>query len=116
MREDNGRPGRRGPEDAPGAPGAEHRAADARRRTTRRLFAAALAALGLWVARDYLVALAWAALIAIAAWPLYRRFAAAMPGRRTLAPLAFTLLAGLALLAPLAFIAVEVGREAQTAL
>src|SRR5919199_1896872 len=49
------------------------------RRTRRLSVAAALALLALWVARDYLVALAWAVLIAVAAWPLYCRFAAAMP-------------------------------------
>jgi predicted PurR-regulated permease PerM len=94
---------------------AGHQAAG-RRRRTRRLFAAALALLGLWVARDYLVALAWAILIALAAWPLYRRFAAFMPERRTLASAVFTMLASLVLLVPLALIAVEVGRETQTAL
>jgi predicted PurR-regulated permease PerM len=80
------------------------------------LFAAALAVLGLWVARDYLVALAWAVLIALAAWPLYRRVAVLMPGRRTLAPAVFTLLTSFVLLVPLVLVAVEVGREAQTAL
>jgi predicted PurR-regulated permease PerM len=114
MQEDNRSAGRE-PEDPSRASCAERKAA-ARRRRRRRLFAATLASLGLWVARDYLVALAWAALIAVAAWPLYRRLAAAMPGRRTLAPAVFTLLAGLVLLAPLALVAVEVGREAQTAL
>ena len=52
----------------------------------RRFFAVALTAVGLWAARDYLVALAWAVLIAIATWPLYCRFAALMPGWRTLGP------------------------------
>ena len=114
MQDDNRSAGRE-PEDPSRASCAERKAAE-RRRRRRRFFAAALAGLGLWIARDYLVALAWAALIAIAAWPLYCRFAALMPGRRTLAPAAFTLLAGLALLAPLALVAVEIGREAQTAL
>jgi predicted PurR-regulated permease PerM len=105
----------RAPEGPSGTQEAGHEAAGGRRRT-RRLFAAALALLGLWVARDYLIALVWAVLIALAAWPLYQRFAALMPGRRTLAPAAFTVLVSLVLFVPLVLMAVEVGREAQTAL
>jgi predicted PurR-regulated permease PerM len=104
-----------GPDDPPGERGAT-RSAAGRRRRARRLFAGVLTLLALWVVRDYLAALAWAVLIAVAAWPAYRRFEAAMPGRRTLAPALFTLFAGLVLLVPLALVAIEVGREAQTAL
>jgi predicted PurR-regulated permease PerM len=93
---------------------AGHQSAGTRRRT-RLIFAMALALLGLWVARDYLVALAWAVLIALAAWPLYRRFASFMPKQRTLAPALFTVLSSLVLLVPLVLMLVEVGREAQAA-
>src|SRR5918911_333495 len=82
-----------------------------RRRRARLIVATALALLALWVARDYLAALAWAVLIAVAAWPLHRRLVATMPARRTLS----TILAGLCIAAPLALVAVEVGREAGTA-
>ena len=87
------------------------------RRRARLVFAAGLTCLALWVAWDYLSALAWAAVIAMAAWPLFSRFAALMPERRrrTIAPLLFTALACTLLLAALTFAAVEVGREAQTA-
>src|SRR5215213_11578710 len=95
-----------GPDDPPGERGAT-RSAAGRRRRTRRLFAGVLTLLALWVVRDYLAALAWAVLIAVAAWPAYRRFEAAMPGRRTLAPALFTLFAGLVLLVPLALVAIE---------
>jgi predicted PurR-regulated permease PerM len=99
----------RGPDDPPvGRPAARRRA--------RQLFAGALTLLALWVARDYLAALAWAVLIAVAVWPAYRCLAAALPGRRTLAPTLFTLLAGLVLLVPLALVVAAIGREAQTAL
>jgi predicted PurR-regulated permease PerM len=100
-----------GSEDPSGRPGA----AGGRRRA-RLVVAAALAVLALWVARDYLTALAWAILIAVAVWPLYRRFAALMAGRRTLAAALFTLLVCVAVLAPITLVAVEVGREAGTAL
>ncbi|MEN3378472.1 MAG: hypothetical protein V7604_3827, partial [Hyphomicrobiales bacterium] len=67
-------------------------------------FATLMIVLGLWIARDFLVGLTWAALIAITAWPIYTRFAAWLAGSRAsvLAPLLFTLLAGLILLVPVA--------------
>src|SRR3954452_7396064 len=104
----------RGPEGPPGAL-AVRRDGPERRRRARLVVTAALALLAVWVARDYLAALAWAVLIAVAAWPLQRRLAAAMPGRRTLAATLSAGLAGLAVLVPLALVAVEVGREAGTA-
>ena len=68
----------------------------------RASFAVLLVLLALWVARDFLVPLAWAAVIAIAVWPAYARFTALVPGRRSdvLAPLVFTLLTGVVLLVP----------------
>jgi predicted PurR-regulated permease PerM len=67
-------------------------------------FATLMIVLGLWVARDFLVALTWAGLIAIAAWPIYTRFAARLAGSRAsvLSPLLFTILTGLVLLVPVA--------------
>jgi predicted PurR-regulated permease PerM len=67
-------------------------------------FATLMIALGLWVARDFLVALTWAGLIAITAWPIYTRFATRLAGSRAsvLAPLLFTILTGLVLLVPVA--------------
>src|SRR3984893_17055422 len=67
-------------------------------------FATLMIVLGLWVARDFLVALTWAGLIAITAWPIYTRFATRVAGSRSaaLAPLLFTLLIGLVLLVPVA--------------
>src|SRR3954452_23962156 len=104
----------RGPEGPPGVL-AVRRDGPERRRRARLVVAAALVLLAGWGAGDYLAALAWAVLIAVAAWPLQRRLTAAMPGRRTLAATLSTVLAGLAVLVPLALVAVEVGREAGTA-
>src|ERR1700692_4911942 len=73
---------------------------------TRALTRAAIAILvGLfaaWVARDFLVALTWAVVIAITAWPIYARLEGRVFGGRSpvLAPLLFTLMTGLVLLVP----------------
>src|SRR4051794_885139 len=91
-----------GPDSPSGEP-ATRRGGPERRRRSRLVVAAALA---LWVARDYLAALAWAVLIAVAIWPLQRRLATALPERRTLAATLSTILAGLAVLAPVALVAV----------
>ena len=71
---------------------------------TRTAIAIAVILLAAWVAREFLVALTWAAVIAIAAWPIYIRFATAVLGGRSpaLAALLFTLLTGLVLLVPIA--------------
>ena len=73
------------------------------RAATRVALAILVVILALWVARDFLIAFTWAALIAITCWPLYRRFAARMFGGRAaaLSALLFTVLAGLVLLVPL---------------
>src|ERR1700761_501314 len=73
---------------------------DSRVRTMARVATAILVVLlAAWVARDFLVALTWAAVIAIAVWPIYIRFAISVPGGRlpAVAPLLFTLLTGLVL-------------------
>src|ERR687883_345504 len=73
----------------------------------------ALALLGLWLARSFLTPLAWGVLLAVTLWPLYRRFCHFLPERgrgAVLAPLLFTLLAGVALILPLALAAIEAGR------
>jgi predicted PurR-regulated permease PerM len=75
--------------------------------------AAALGLLGLWILRPFVVALAWAVIIAIAAWPLFERLnrALAAAGRRALAPLAMTLLIALLFILPFALVARELVRE-----
>jgi predicted PurR-regulated permease PerM len=46
----------------------------ASRRTIRVVLATVLAAIGVWVARDFLIPLGWAVVLGVALWPLYRRF------------------------------------------
>lgn len=85
--------------------------------TVSAVLAYAIVLLALWTARSFLLALIWAAIIAVAAWPIYRRFVAAFPNRRTDTPVAasFTLLIGLVILLPLAYAAVMAGRESAAA-
>jgi predicted PurR-regulated permease PerM len=79
---------------------------------TRTAIAILVVALAAWVARDFLVALTWAAVIAITAWPIYIRFAAPLFGGRSLAPLLFTLLTGLVLPVVLAVHQIAQGSDA----
>src|ERR1700730_5086094 len=77
---------------------------DSRARAVARIAIAVLVVLlAAWVARDFLMALIWAAVIAITAWPIYVRFAASIFAGRSpaLAPLLFTFLIGLVLLVPI---------------
>ena len=80
----------------------------------------ALALLALWMLRIFLPALAWALVVAVATWPLYRRFVLLLSGyrhghhhhRRTLAAAIFTLLIGVILVLPLSIAAIRLGHEA----
>jgi hypothetical protein len=57
---------------------------DSRGRAVARTATAILVLLlAAWVARDFLVALTWAALISIATWPIYIRFMAPILGGRS---------------------------------
>jgi predicted PurR-regulated permease PerM len=85
----------------------------ARQGIARVVLAAGLVLLGLWILHRYLAALAWAAVLAIALWPLYRRLVSALGGhgQQILAPLILTLSIGLIFIVPFVYAAVEVARE-----
>jgi predicted PurR-regulated permease PerM len=84
------------------------------RRRARLFFVAVLAAIGLWVARDFLIPLGWAVILALALWPLYSCLARGwFDFGSVVPPLLFTLALSLVLLIPLGFAALEVGREGQ---
>jgi predicted PurR-regulated permease PerM len=83
------------------------------RRIARVLLAIALVALGAWILHRFLAALAWAGVLAIALWPLYRRVASALPGgkSRILAPLLVTLTVGFIFTVPFIYVAIEGASE-----
>src|SRR5258708_14525894 len=71
----------------------------------------ALLALGTWIIWDFLPALAWAVVVAIAIWPLFER--GRLPQwNRTAAAAGATLLIGLVVIVPLIVLGIEIGREA----
>jgi predicted PurR-regulated permease PerM len=82
------------------------------RALTRAAIALVVVLLALWVARDFLVALIWAAIIAITVWPIYTRFANFILGGRSpaLAPTLFTVLTGLVLLGPIVLTAHQIAQ------
>ena len=84
-------------------------------RVARMVLAAALVVLGLWILHRYLAALVWAAVLAIALWPLYQRLVRALGGhgQQITAPLILTLSIGLVFIVPFAYAAVELARETQ---
>jgi predicted PurR-regulated permease PerM len=76
---------------------------------------AALVLLAAGILRHFLPALAWAAVLAIATWPLYERLLRLLPGpgaQAVWAPLLFTVLVGVVFVLPLTLFAIEAGREA----
>ena len=84
----------------------------------RVAMAAILTGVGLWTIREFIPALVWAGIIAIAIWPLYERAQRhCPPGRHNLLlPSIFTLIVAVVFIAPLAIAAVRVGRESHVIL
>jgi predicted PurR-regulated permease PerM len=84
-----------------------------------RLLLVLLTLAGIWIARDFILQLAWAVTMAVALWPLYRRLAPPRTpghGLPIVAPLVVTLGTGLVLMLPLAIVAVEAARDSQAAM
>ena len=79
----------------------------------RTALAIILVVLSAWIAFDFLPALGWAVILAIATWPLYVRFAKLMPDRRSpvIAPLTFTVLTGMLVFVPAALAIHGMARE-----
>jgi predicted PurR-regulated permease PerM len=91
--------------------------ADAPAQRTRQLYLTAfIAALAIWMAYEFLTPLAWAAVLAIAEWPLYRAVVARAPGRETLVALLFSLVTALFVIVPLSLAAVTLAQESQNAI
>lgn len=84
---------------------------------TRIALAAALFLLALWTVRSFLPALGWAVVIAIAAWPVYRRYLARWRGDGQTAPaLLATVAIGVLVMIPFVLLAIEAMRDARTAI
>ena len=82
-------------------------------RGARLLLVLLLAGLGLYIVQGFLPALIWAAILAIALWPLYGRAVAAWPrGESGALPVLFTAAIALVFVVPLLLIAVQVSRDA----
>ena len=101
-------------DDAGPRPGAPARQARFHRRA-RLLLALALLLLGLWTLKAFLPALVWAAILAVATWPLYRRASRHFPPSRhnILLPALFTAAVALLVLVPLGLAGVQLAREAR---
>jgi predicted PurR-regulated permease PerM len=71
----------------------------------RWLWAALVVVLSAWILRSFFEPLVWASVIAVATWPIYRRFAQRLPGRvaSNVTPLLFTVLVSLFVLGPMVF-------------
>lgn len=86
------------------------------RRETRRWFTILVILLALWILRSFLIPLAWAAVLAVTAWPLHARISARAPRTAWLVPLCFTLGIGLILILPLSVVAMEAAHDSQAAI
>jgi predicted PurR-regulated permease PerM len=72
---------------------------------TSWVWAALVVLLSVWILRIFLEPLLWAAVVAIASWPIYRRFARSLPGwmASSVTPLLFTALVSVFVLGPIVF-------------
>jgi predicted PurR-regulated permease PerM len=87
------------------------------RHIARIVFAGGLVLVALWMTRGILVVLAWAMVLAVSTWPLYRRFRDLFGEQYgTLASFLFTLLAGAVLFSVMYLVLVEVSRDGSVVL
>jgi predicted PurR-regulated permease PerM len=79
----------------------------------RMVLAAGFVLAGLWILHDFLPALAWAGVLSIALWPLYRRVQHLFPGRvgRIATPLLMTSVVAVVFAAPLILLGIAVAHE-----
>jgi predicted PurR-regulated permease PerM len=85
-------------------------------RTRQLWLTAVVVVLAIWMALEFLVPLAWAAVIAIAEWPLYRRALRRFPNRSGLLAFAFAVVTALFVIGPLSLAAVTLVQESQAAM
>ena len=90
--------------------------ADDRTLSRQRILTVVVALVALWVVRGFLPPLAWAAVLAIAEWPLHRRLMRQLPGRPGVVALLMTLGTALLVIFPLTLVAVSLAQESQAAI
>ncbi len=80
---------------------------------TRIASATTVVALGVWILHDFLAALAWAGVLAIALWPPYRHLLRVLPrhGDRVLGPLLATAAIAVVIIGPLVLLGLALARE-----
>src|ERR1700722_18921103 len=85
------------------------------RLSSRRIAAAVVLGLAFWLIRSFMIPLIWAAVFAIANWPLYRRCAQHLPEamRAHVLPLAFSILITFLALGPIVFAFAILARQSQ---
>ena len=82
------------------------------RLTARVALAIALVGIGLWTAAEFLPALIWATILAVALWPLYLAAATRVSGGpSTLSALLFTVAVGLTIFLPMALAAYAIAQQ-----
>jgi predicted PurR-regulated permease PerM len=81
--------------------------------TSQLVLAALIILAGVYVLSPFFAPLGWAVVLAIATWPLYRRFQNWMPpaGQRDVAPQLFTIAITLVFIVPVLLAVLEMGRE-----
>src|SRR5437764_7886421 len=79
----------------------------------RIALATAVVGIGVWILRDFLAALVWAGVLAVAFWPIYRRLQirVSQPIERIVAPALATTLIGIIFIAPLVLLGIALARE-----
>jgi predicted PurR-regulated permease PerM len=79
----------------------------------RVALATAVVAFGLWILHEFLAALAWAAVLAIALWPVYGYLRRVLPQRDpwAIGPLLATTIVAIVIIAPIVLLGVAVARE-----
>jgi predicted PurR-regulated permease PerM len=82
------------------------------RAAARTALAIALVAAALWTARDFLATLVWAAMLAIALWPLYLKAARHFPGGSSGASaFLFTITIAIAVMLPIALVTWQIAEQ-----
>jgi predicted PurR-regulated permease PerM len=89
---------------------------DAALQTRQIWFTLLIIVLAIWMVLPFATPIAWAVVIAIAEWPLFRRGIARFPGHPLLVALGLTLATALLVILPLSFAAVALAQESQGAL